>query len=69
MRSQCKIRELSSFKPPVGNESLHEISTDNGVRVVNFSTVNTLTSQYRKYLYTWTSDGKNAQSDRSSLDG
>jgi hypothetical protein len=24
------------FKPTTGNESLHEISNDNGVRVVNF---------------------------------
>jgi hypothetical protein len=26
------------FKPTIGNESLHEISRDNGVRLVNFST-------------------------------
>jgi hypothetical protein len=26
------------FKPKIGNESLHEISNDNGVRVVNFAT-------------------------------
>jgi hypothetical protein len=26
------------FKPTVGNESLHETSNDNGVRVVNFIT-------------------------------
>jgi hypothetical protein len=26
------------FKPIIGNESLHEASNDNGVRVVNFAT-------------------------------
>jgi hypothetical protein len=26
------------FKPKVGNENLHKISNDNGVRVVNFAT-------------------------------
>jgi hypothetical protein len=26
------------FKPTIGNESLHEISNDNGVRLVNFVT-------------------------------
>jgi endonuclease/exonuclease/phosphatase family metal-dependent hydrolase len=26
------------FKPVIGNESLHEASNDNGVRVVNFAT-------------------------------
>jgi hypothetical protein len=29
------------FKPTIGNESLHEISNDNGVRVVNFTTSKT----------------------------
>jgi hypothetical protein len=29
------------FKPAIGDESLHEISYDNGVRVVNFATSKT----------------------------
>jgi hypothetical protein len=31
------------FKPTIGNESSHEISNDNGVRVVNFATSKNLT--------------------------
>ena len=27
------------FKPAVGNESLHQDSNDNGVRIVNFATL------------------------------
>jgi hypothetical protein len=35
-RFQCKIGREDIFKPRVGNESLHEISNDNGVRILNF---------------------------------
>jgi exonuclease III len=34
----AKVGREDIFKPTVGNESLHEISNDNGVRVVNFAT-------------------------------
>jgi hypothetical protein len=37
-RIQCKSRQENIFKPNIGNESLHQISNDNGVRVVNFAT-------------------------------
>jgi hypothetical protein len=37
-RFQCKSREKDIVKPIIGNESLHEISNDNGVRIVNFAT-------------------------------
>jgi hypothetical protein len=30
--------KVDIFKPTIGNESLHEISNDNGVRLVNFAT-------------------------------
>jgi endonuclease/exonuclease/phosphatase family metal-dependent hydrolase len=53
------------FKPTVGNESLHEISNDNGIRLVNFATsknlrVKSTTFSHRNiHQYTWTSpDGK-----------
>jgi hypothetical protein len=34
----AKVGREDIFKPTNGNESLHEISNDNGVRVVNFAT-------------------------------
>jgi hypothetical protein len=53
------------FKPTIGNERLHEISNDNGVRSVNFATsknlrVKSTTFPHRNiHKYTWTSpDGK-----------
>jgi hypothetical protein len=45
---------------PIGNESLHEASNDNGVRVVNFATsknviVKSTFSHYDIHKHTWTS--------------
>jgi hypothetical protein len=37
-----KVGKEDIFKPTIGNESLHEISNDNGVRVVNFATFKNL---------------------------
>jgi hypothetical protein len=34
----AKVGREDIFKPTIGNESLHEISNDNGVRVVNVAT-------------------------------
>jgi hypothetical protein len=34
----AKVGREDIFKPTIGNESLHETSNDNGIRVVNFST-------------------------------
>jgi hypothetical protein len=34
----AKVGREDIFKPIFGNESLHEISNDNGVRLVNFAT-------------------------------
>jgi hypothetical protein len=33
------------FKPTITNESLHEISNDNGIRIVNFATSKNLTAK------------------------
>jgi hypothetical protein len=61
----AKLGREDIFKPTIGNESLHKISNDNGVRVVNFCTckILTVTSMMFPYhniqKYTWTSpDGK-----------
>jgi hypothetical protein len=39
----AKVGREDIFKPTIGNESLHEITNDNGVRVVNFATSKSLT--------------------------
>jgi hypothetical protein len=47
----AKVGREDIFKPTIENESLHEISNDNGVKVVNFTTSKNLIlkSKYRKY--------------------
>jgi hypothetical protein len=39
----AKVGREDIFKPTIGSENLHEISNDNGVRVVNFATSKNLT--------------------------
>ena len=34
----AKVGRENIFKPTIGNESLHQVSNDNGVRIVNFAT-------------------------------
>jgi hypothetical protein len=41
----AKVGKENIFKAAIGNESLHEISSDNGVRLVNFATFKNLKSQ------------------------
>jgi hypothetical protein len=41
--SDAKVGRGDIFKPKIGNESSHEISNDNGVRIVNFATPKDLT--------------------------
>jgi len=33
-----KVGRENIFKPTIGNESVHQDSNDNGVRIVNFTT-------------------------------
>ena len=65
------------MKPTVGNESLHQDSNDNGVKIVKFATSKNLVVQstmfpHRNILkYTWTPpDGQNhKQIDHILIDG
>jgi hypothetical protein len=41
--SNVKVSREEIFKPTIGNDSLHEINNDNGVRVLNFATSKNLT--------------------------
>jgi hypothetical protein len=42
----AKVGKGDIFKPTFGNENLHKISNDNGVRVVNFATSKNLSQKY-----------------------
>jgi endonuclease/exonuclease/phosphatase family metal-dependent hydrolase len=60
----AKVDREDIFKPTAANESLHEISNHNGVRVVNFATSKNLIVKSTVFpcnihKFTWTSpDGK-----------
>jgi hypothetical protein len=43
----AKVGKEDIFKPTIGNESLHKISNDNGVRLINFATSKNLTIKGR----------------------
>jgi hypothetical protein len=57
----AKVGRKDIFKPIIGNESLHEVSNDNGVRVVNFATFKNLIVKSTTFphhdihKHTWTS--------------
>jgi hypothetical protein len=60
-----KLESEDIFKPTIWNESLHEDSNDNGVRVVNFATSKNPVNKNTKFphrnihKYTWICpDGK-----------
>jgi hypothetical protein len=57
----AKVGREEIFQPAIGNESLHEISNDNRVRLVNLATSKNLTMFPHRNIhkYTWTSpDGR-----------
>jgi hypothetical protein len=45
----AKVGREDIFKPVIGNESLHEASNDNRVRVVNFATLKNLTVKSKTF--------------------
>jgi hypothetical protein len=47
----AKVGREDILKPTIENESLHEISNDNGVRVVNFATSKNLTVKSTMFLH------------------
>jgi hypothetical protein len=57
----AKVGKKDIFKPVTGIESLHEISNDTGVRIVNFTTSKNLTVKHTMFQqcsickYTWMS--------------
>jgi hypothetical protein len=60
-----KVFKEDIFKPTIGNESLHEIINDNGVRVIYFATSknlsvkSTMLPHRNIHKFTWTNlDGK-----------
>jgi hypothetical protein len=61
----AKVGREDIFKPTIGNESLHKICIDNGVRIVNFATSKNLIVKsttfphHNIHKYTWTSPDGN----------
>jgi hypothetical protein len=57
------------FKPTPGNDSLHQDSNDNGVKVVNFDSSNSLALKSMMFQhqinhkYNWPSPNRKIQSD------
>jgi hypothetical protein len=56
----AKVGREDILKQKIGNESLHEISNDNGVGVVNFATYthlikSTMFPHRKVHIFTWTS--------------
>jgi hypothetical protein len=61
----AKVVRAAIFKPTIGDESLHEISNNNGVQIVKFATSKKFTVRSTMFphrnihKFTWTSpDGK-----------
>jgi hypothetical protein len=48
----ANVSRVCTFKPTIGNESLHEIRNENGVRLVNFATSKTYFRKVQSSLIT-----------------
>jgi len=65
----AKVERENIFKPTIGQESLHQDSNDNGVRLVNYVTSknlvvkSTMFPHQNIHKYTWTSPDGNTQPD------
>ena len=46
-----KVGRENIFKLTIGNESLHDVSNDNGVRIVNFATSKNLVVRSTMFLH------------------
>jgi len=61
----AKVGRENIFKTTIGNDSLHQDSNDNGVRLVNFATSknrvvkSTMFPHRNIHMYTWTSPDGN----------
>ena len=61
----AKVGRENIFKPTIGNESLHQDSNDNGIRLVNFAisknlvVKSTMFPHRNIHKYTWTSPDGN----------
>jgi hypothetical protein len=68
-----KVDREDLFTPTIWNESLHEMSNDNGVRVVNFATSknlivkSTMFPQRNIHKYTWTSPDGNTHNQIDNI--
>jgi hypothetical protein len=57
----AEVGRENIFNPTIGNESQHQVSNDNGVRIVNFATSKKLLVKSKMFplrnmhKYTWTS--------------
>jgi len=60
------VERENTFIPPIGNESLHQYSNNNGVSIVNFATSKNLVVKSTVYphrnihKYTWNSPDEKA---------
>jgi hypothetical protein len=73
----AKVDSKDIIKPAIGNESLHEISNDNGVKVVNIAAYKNLAVKSTmfphcnilKYIWMSPDEKTHNQIDHSQMDG